>query len=253
MLTLNQWERAGSGPLRLGVVGAAGRLGSRIVDECDRRGIEVVWTATRESWRPLPGRHDEETVPTVVVDASRGAVLPRTADHCRATGAALVACASGLGPVERQAAAELATEVPVVLATNLSVVNWLQHRLVRTAATLSLRLPESPDASVLERHTATKRDRPSATARSLAAAWDAAGPGATREIASYRAGLPVSEHRFALGFAHETLTISHDVRDLGSAALGALTAAARIHRAAPRLVTSTELFDEILLRDDHAN
>ncbi|MEU5658891.1 dihydrodipicolinate reductase C-terminal domain-containing protein [Streptomyces sp. NPDC047737] len=249
MVTLTQRDHRSGGPPRLGVVGAAGRLGSRVVQECDRHGLAVVWTATRTSW---PARQDGDAAPTVVVDASRGDVLPRTADYCRSVGAALLVCASDIGPAQRRAAADLAAEVPVVLAANLSIVNWLQHQLVRTAAALSTRLPEAPDTSVLERHTTAKRDRPSATARSLAGAWQAAGAGLTHEIASYRAGLPVSEHRFALGFAHETLTITHDVRDLGPAALGALTAATWIHQGAPRLWTGTELFDEILLPDSSA-
>ncbi|WP_078603231.1 MULTISPECIES: dihydrodipicolinate reductase C-terminal domain-containing protein [unclassified Streptomyces] len=237
-------------PLLVGVVGATGRLGSSIVGECARRGIPVTWTATSKAWGATPASHDEPArPPTVVIDASRGAVLPRTAAHCEETGAALVACASDLGPGELAAARELSARVPVVRAVNLSVAHWLQCRLVSTAARIARRLPELPAAAVLERHTAAKRDRPSATARALAGTWDEVlGDGATKEIASYRAGLPVSEHAFDLTFCHETLTLRHDVRDLGAAVFGALTAASWAHDAAPGYHSLTDLFDHLFLR-----
>lgn len=229
-------------PLRIGVVGATGRLGSRIVAECGRRGIPVTWSATSTSWDA------PDIPPTVVIDASRGSVLPRTAAYCREAGAALVACASDVDPAGLAAARELAAYVPVVRAVNLSVAHWLQNHLVGTAARIAGRLPELPASSVLERHTAAKRDRPSATARALASTWDAVhGEATTAEPASYRAGLPVSEHTFELTFAHETLALHHDVRDLGAAVFGALTAASWAHEAQPGHHEVRELFDRLFL------
>ena len=237
-------------PLLVGVVGSTGRLGSSIVRECSRRGIPVTWTATSAVWGAAAAPQGEPVrPPTVVIDASRGAVLPRTAAYCEEAGAALVACASDLGPGELAAARELSAHVPVVRAVNLSVAHWLQSHLVSTAARIAHRLPELPTAGVLERHTAAKRDRPSATARALAGTWDAVlGDGTTREIASYRAGLPVSEHAFELTFSHETLALRHDVRDLGAAAFGTLVAASWAHDAAPGYHSLTELFDRLFLR-----
>ncbi|MET8180517.1 hypothetical protein [Streptomyces sp. NPDC005336] len=125
----------------------------------------------------------------MVIDASRGAFLLRTAAYCKETGAALVICASDLAPGELAAARELSAHVPVVRAVNLSVAHWLQNHLVSTATRIARRLPELPAASVLERHTAAKRDQPSATAQALAGTWDEVlGDGAAQEITSYRAG-----------------------------------------------------------------
>jgi 4-hydroxy-tetrahydrodipicolinate reductase len=232
--------------IRVGIVGATGRLGSQLAVECERHEIPVVWRASSRSWgQPGP---TSAAAPTVVIDASRGAVLPRTAEVCRDTGAALIACASDLGPDELTIARQLATLVPVVHASNLSVGHWLQRVLVAEAARISGRLPDSAMASVWERHTARKGDQPSASAHSLASAWnDAAGAAPVQEISSYRAGLPVSEHTVGLTFTHETISIQHDVRDLRAAVFGALAAVAWASSAEPGFHTITRLFDELFL------
>ncbi|MEN3610096.1 dihydrodipicolinate reductase C-terminal domain-containing protein [Plantactinospora sp. ZYX-F-223] len=228
-------------PLRLGVVGATGRLGSRIVAECGRRDVPVGFAATRDHW---PDGADV----TVVVDASRGHVLPRSAQLCRRAGAALVVCASDLTADAGAIMANLAREVPVVRAVNLSVGHWLQAHLVGIAGRVARRLPERPRASVLERHTPAKADRPSASASALAARWTASAGVPVDDVASYRAGHRVSEHRIDLTFEHEALALHHDVRGLGAAVYGAMVAARWAHDAPAGLVEIGELFDRAFLQ-----
>lgn len=231
--------------LRIGIVGASGRLGSRLVAACADRGVPVVLTATRTTWEDVPG-----TPPTVVIDASRGAVLPLTAAYCQRAGAALIACASDLDSEGIDAARALSAQVPVVQATNLSIGHWLQNRLTRSAASIMRRLPDPPVASVLERHTAAKRDRPSASARALAATWEtASGEGEVTEVVSYRAGLAVSEHTLDLTFPCETVSLRHDVRDLGAAVFGALAAADWAHDAPVGFYLINDLFDRLLVEE----
>ncbi|MGY0064553.1 dihydrodipicolinate reductase C-terminal domain-containing protein [Streptomyces sp. LZ34] len=228
--------------LRVGVVGATGRLGSRIAAECALRHVPVVMTAHSGAWTA-------EQPPTVVIDASRGEVLPRTVAYCRDTGASLVACASDIGPDGEPLLAELAGSVTVVRAVNLSLGHWLQDHLLSVAGQLlrSSAMP-LPRVSLLERHTAAKRDRPSASARSLAATWEAhAGGAAVDEVASFRAGHQVSEHAVQLDFPNESLTLHHDVRDLSAAIPGALAIAAWAHGAPAGLVTAKQVYDGLFL------
>lgn len=213
---------------RIGVVGANGRLGSRLVAACRERGLPLALAATRESWEPLTPEP-----PTVVLDASRGAVIGESAEYCRRTGAALVACASDLGEEGSRELEKLAGSVPVVLATNLSVGHWLQGHLLDTVARIVPALPAPPEASVVERHTTAKRDRPSASARALAERWAAHGHGPVGDLASVRGGHPVSEHQVEWTFPAESLTLRHEVRSLDAAVFGALTAAAWTHTASP--------------------
>lgn len=228
--------------LSIGVIGSTGRLGSRVLAECRLHDVPVALAAHRGEWR-------EDGRPTVVVDASRGAALPEVVEYCRERGAALVECASDLGPEAARLLAELAREVAVVRAANLSVGHWMQQHLLETAARLVGALDGAPPrASVFERHTAAKADRPSASARSLAAAWEAGSGGEkVEEIASYRAGHPVSEHSFQLDFPHESLVLRHEVRDLAAAAPGALAAARWAHQAPAGLVTVKEVYDQMFL------
>jgi 4-hydroxy-tetrahydrodipicolinate reductase len=229
-------------PLQVGVIGATGRLGSRLAAECARRGVPVVLAASRGPWQAT-------SAPTVVLDASRGAVLPRTAQYCRDTGAGLIACASDLGQEELRTAEELSREVPVVRAVNLSVGHWLQRHLLGAAARIARALPDRPCAGVLERHPVSKRDRPSATARSLAETWRTGSGDPVHEVASYRAGHAVSEHLVELTFEHESLTFRHDVRDLRAACYGALAAASWAHDAPPGWYPINDLFDRLFLRE----
>ncbi|MGC7101283.1 dihydrodipicolinate reductase C-terminal domain-containing protein [Amycolatopsis lurida] len=217
----------------LGIVGVSGRLGSRIAAAAEAKGLPVTFTANRTTWQV-------GTPPSVVIDAGSAAALDRVVRFCRDTGAGLVSCVSGLS--DETPLRELAEVVPVVRATNLSVGHWIQARLIAHAARLATASASAPHAAVFERHTTAKADRPSASALALAGVWSAAAGGGTPEISSYRAGLPVSEHQLELTFAHETLTIRHDVRDLGAAVEGALAAAEWAHHAAAGLTTIGELF-----------
>ncbi|ADI04067.1 dihydrodipicolinate reductase [Streptomyces bingchenggensis BCW-1] len=238
-------QRSGPG-LRVGVVGATGRLGSRIVAECALRDVPVVMTAHRGAWTA-------EQPPTVVIDASRGEVLPRTVAYCRETGSSLIACASDIGPDGEPLLAELAGSVTVVRAVNLSLGHWLQDHLLGVAGRL-LRTSAMPlpRVSLLERHARAKRDRPSASARSLAATWEAhAGGAAVDEVASFRAGHQVSEHVVQLDFAHESLRLHHDVRDLSAAAPGALAVAAWADGAPAGLVTVKQVYDRLFFASAH--
>ncbi|UJW29804.1 hypothetical protein L3Q67_31855 [Saccharothrix sp. AJ9571] len=217
----------------LGIVGVTGRLGSRIAAAAEARGLPVTFTANRTSWQV-------DSPPSVVIDAGAAAGLDRVVEFCRDTNAGLVSCVSGLR--DEAPLRELAEVVPVVRAANLSVGHWIQAQLVAGAARLATAATRTPHAAVFERHTTAKADRPSASALALAGVWSSAAGGGEPEISSYRAGLPVSEHQLELTFAHETLTIRHDVRDLGAAVGGALAAADWAHHAEPGLITIGDLF-----------
>jgi 4-hydroxy-tetrahydrodipicolinate reductase len=218
------------GPV-LGVVGVGGRLGGAIVTECGRRGVRVGVRATRAGWT-VDARAD------VLVDASGPDAFDRTVAYCADHGSALIYAVSSVSPVSLGRLRDLSTDVPVVVADNLSVGHWLQLTMVRQVAALAGVLDTPPRMSVFERHPVTKRDRPSASARSLAAAWPS-GPG---EITSLRAGHPVSDHSVILDLPGESVVIEHGVTNLGAAATGAVIAAWRVATAPPGLSTMEDIY-----------
>lgn len=222
------------------VVGGRGRLGSAVMAECRRRGIAVQGKQAAEPWpQALPA--------TVVLDAGSPDGLAATTAYCRSNAVGLVYAVSGLNDADRAALEQLADEVPVVLATNLSLGHWLQARVGRWLARTLSELGEAAEASVWERHTRAKQHRPSSSAVELAQDWAAVAGGPAPEIVSLRSGHPVSEHALQLDWAYESLTVHHDVRDLRAAAAGSMLALAHAAGAGPGLTRFDAVLDQMLL------
>ncbi|MFD4182806.1 dihydrodipicolinate reductase C-terminal domain-containing protein [Rhodococcus sp. NPDC058514] len=218
----------------IGIVGVTGRLGSAVAELCAEVGVTVATVATRSEW--TAGPQD----PAVIVDASCVEALPDTLDYCRRTRCALVYCASGLTAEDRRELQRLAAEVPVVVAANLSPLHWIQEQNVRTAVALIGSIGIDVESTVIERHPTTKRDAPSATAVVLADGL----PASTTTI-SERYGARVSDHRVVLTCLSETYELSHSVRDLRLAAVGAIALGGRLATAEPGMYTTAELFGSL--------
>jgi 4-hydroxy-tetrahydrodipicolinate reductase len=229
----------------LGVVGAEGRLGKAILAECTRLGVRVGVTASRAGWRT------EETA-RVLVDASGPSALDDTIGYCERTGAALIYTVSSVSTEARERLVALSARTPVVLADNLSIGHWLQVQLIQAVASLTSSLADPPRMSVLERHPVTKLDRPSASAKSLAAAWGEAAVPAAGEIVAQRAGQPVSDHVVTFDLPGVSLSIGHSVSDLRAAATGLLGVIGYVGRRFEGFSTIFEVYSRVYGRgSDH--
>ncbi|HST48468.1 dihydrodipicolinate reductase C-terminal domain-containing protein [Jatrophihabitans sp.] len=224
--------------MRIGIIGSRGRLGSALAAACQDAGVPVVAELDRTGLV-------ESAVPSVVFDASSAAMLRCTLQLVDRWQAALIYCVSVLPAEHRRLLERLAERLPVVLATNLSPGHWLQTRLTRQLAVLAKQCDLAATAAVYERHPRTKRDRPSASAVELAAAWQDHAPTAVSEVVGLRYGPAVSDHRVQLDLAGESLSIAHEVTNLCAAAQGGLLLAGRAHELPAGLVTSGEVFDEV--------
>ncbi len=223
----------------LGVVGSTGRLGSALLAECALRGVEVGVTASRAGWSAA-------TPASVLVDASAPEALPDTVAYCERTDAALIYCVSRVSDDARDRLHALAHSIPVVLADNLSIGHWLQTWLVRSVADLTAALPQPPQMSVHERHPVTKADRPSASARSLAAVWaESAPPELCGETSVQRAGQPVSDHVVTFDTPGMSLSITHSVTDLRTAVAGLLGVAGHVRGLVPGCHPIFEVYSEV--------
>lgn len=224
--------------MRIGIIGSRGRLGGALAAACQRAGLPVVAELDRTGLV-------ETAVPTVVFDTSSATAFRSTLDLANRWQAPLIYCVSVLPDEHRRLLDRLAERLPVVLATNLSPGHWLQTRLIRELAVLVKQCDLAATAAVFERHPTTKRDRPSASARQLAEAWQDHAPSAVAEVLGLRYGPAVSGHQLHVDLAGESLTISHEVSSLTAAAEGGLVLAARAQELPPGLVTSGELFDDV--------
>jgi 4-hydroxy-tetrahydrodipicolinate reductase len=165
----------------LTIVGAAGRMGRRIValaaesgqfeivaavdktgcaemgkDAGVNAGVAPVNVALSDSW---PSKSD------VAIDFSLPEAADKTIEQCVANRIALVMGTTGLGDRQREALTAAAEKIPVVYGTNMSVGMNVLFALVGKVATM---LGADYDIEIIEQHHRFKKDAPSGSALTLA-------------------------------------------------------------------------------------
>ena len=243
--------------INVGINGAAGRMGQRIValthdddDLCVRAALE-----TADS--PHIGRDAGELagvgnigVPVtseladrvdVVIDFSVPKSLAAIAEICGQREIALVAATTGLTEQERETVLTAAQTAAVVMAPNMSLAVNLTMKLVEQAARALKSYPEGVDVEIIERHHRFKQDAPSGTALHFGKIV-AAEMGQTQHVHgrqgqpglrprneigyhALRTGDNVGEHTIVFGMMGETIDLVVRGQTRDSYAYGALAAA----------------------------
>ncbi len=243
--------------VRIGVSGAAGRMGRRIVALAAGRRDLVVACALERPGAPEIG-HDAGTLAgvaplgvalrerlasgacDVLIDFSAPAALSGRLKECLSARIAFVVGTTGLSPAARVRLATAARTIPVLAAPNMSLGANILQGLVENAsrALASWR----PDVEIVELHHARKKDSPSGTALWLADAVEKgaarayrrvygrrglAGPRSEIEIGIHaiRAGSAVGEHAVYFAVGSERIELVHRVESRDAFAQGALAAA----------------------------
>ena len=243
--------------IRVGVNGAGGRMGRRIVALCHTADDLAVAAAVDAEASGLIGEDAGELagigtigVPLgsdlpegvdVVIDFSMPAGLVAVARPCREREVALVAATTGLEPDERAIVDSVAEVAPLIVAPNMSLAVNLTMKLAGDAARALNSAPEGVDVEIIERHHRFKEDSPSGTAlkfgeiiagemgqqRHVHGREGRVGQRPQDEIGYHalRTGDHVGEHTIVFGMIGETidLTVRGQTRD--SYAYGALAAA----------------------------
>jgi 4-hydroxy-tetrahydrodipicolinate reductase len=253
-------------PVRIAVLGAAGKMGQAIVRAiADTPGAVLAAAIEREGSAAI-GRDAAALAGLAPGQITIGGELPGTGvdawidfsspaasvAHARAAaerGVALVVGTTGLSPADRASIAEAARSIPVVLSPNMSVGVNVLLRLVAEAARA---LGPDYDIEVLETHHRHKRDAPSGTALRLAEALAEAtgrdlagtaryarhgdiGPRPASEIGlqTLRGGDVVGDHTVFFLAQGERVEITHRASSRETFARGAVRAALWL-RAQPR-------------------
>jgi 4-hydroxy-tetrahydrodipicolinate reductase len=206
-------------PIPVSIHGAAGRMGrlvTELVESTD--GLRLAALVDRPEHAvpagrlhprlPLVGQQSlAEVHPRggVIVDFSLAGGLSGLLEAGAATAAPLVIGTTGHDPRQRDQIARYAAAHAVVLAANFSVGIPLLKLLLELVARM---LPGGFDAGQVEIHHHHKVDRPSGTARWLAAAWQEAR-GEDPEVRSLRLGGVTGEHGWIFSDDEETLQIVH--------------------------------------------
>lgn len=220
--------------MRIAIVGAAGRMGRKLVELAKDAGLEVVaeidvadgyardWPAETEG----------------VVDFSHHSGVPAFVTRAAAQGIPYVIGTTGLTPDEQKAVDAAARTIPVVQSGNYSLgVNLLLELVERAASVLG---PEY-DIEIAEMHHRHKKDAPSGTALMLA---KAAAKGRGRDdsfvygrhgdvgerpageiaVHALRGGSVVGDHTVMFAGDLERVELVHKAQDRAAFAAGALKA-----------------------------
>lgn len=243
--------------LRIGVNGAAGRMGRLLVGLVSSAADMKLVTALECDGHESLGRDAGEVAgtgkldvaitttvearPDVMIDFSSPEATAACAQHCARIETAMVVGTTGLSPEQVAGLEEAARKVPVVFAPNMSVGINVLAKLVKSAAAA---LGPDYDIEVIEAHHRFKKDAPSGTALKLARAaaeglhrdldevavygrQGRTGERPAREIGVHavRAGDIVGEHTVLFGTLGEHVELRHSAHSRETFARGALRAA----------------------------
>ena len=242
---------------KLVVVGAAGRMGRRIVALARQGGRLEVFGAVERDEHPDIGKDagllaGVESLDVrvgsvypagadVVIDFSIAEVAERTIDYCGANKAALVLGTTGLGEGQRRKIEAAAKIIPVIYGTNMSVG---MNVLFAVAGKMAEMLGEEYDIEIIEEHHRFKKDAPSGSALTLAenicvatgrdfpkclvhgrSGGDALRKKGTIGIHAVRAGDITGVHTVMFGTLGEKVTLGHIAHSRDTFVIGALRAA----------------------------
>jgi len=251
------------------VIGAAGRMGSRIVALHREAGLRLAAALEAPGHRAL-GRDAGEVagagVLGVPLTADAAAAITRdrvliefsvpeaSLEHLRLVaraGARAVIGTTGFSAAQREEIATLARQAAILVAPNMSVAVTLAFSLLRTMAKA---LGDDYDVEITEVHHRYKKDAPSGTAVRMAEIVAEALGRDLRKVGVYgREGLPgersgkeigvmslrsgdvVGEHTVSFGTLGERLELTHRAHSRDTFARGALRAVRWIAGRGPGL------------------
>jgi 4-hydroxy-tetrahydrodipicolinate reductase len=228
---------------KIGVLGAAGRMGRAIAEAAPAMGVALAGGVDRDGavFGPFSDAAELALGTDVLIDFSTPDALGRHLDVARVDGGAIVVGTTGLTPEHHRLIDIAAQDVPVLQAANMSLGVNLLAALVQQAAA---RLGPDWDIEVLEMHHRHKLDAPSGTAlllgeaaaRGRGRALDAPAfdrNGQRREgaigFASLRGGSVAGDHQVILAAEGERLELGHRAESRAIFARGAIRAALWLH------------------------
>jgi len=266
---------------KLIVVGAAGRMGKRILSLAVESGDFDIIAAVEKKGHPdigkdaglvaaarpinvrldsiYPAGVDPSTAlrACVAIDFSQPAAADSTIDYCLENGAALVLGTTGLSDEQLEKIKAAAEKIPIIYGTNMSVGMNVLLSLVGKVASM---LGADYDIEIIEQHHRFKKDAPSGSALTLAEnickatgkkfpdclihgrnGKDTLRQKGTIGIHAVRAGDITGIHSVVFGTLGEKLTLSHTAHSRDTFARGALRAAKWLTGKKPGLYSMADV------------
>lgn len=242
--------------IKLAVVGAAGRMGKRIISlASEDKDFDIVGAVEKKGHPDIDNDAgliagtrsinvkitDSFAVADVLVDFSQPEAADKSIQYCAKNSIALVLGTTGLNNQQREKIKAASEKVPVIYGTNMSVGMNVLYNLVGKVAAM---LGEDYDTEIVESHHRFKKDAPSGSALTLAEnickATSRVFPGSlthgrsgkeamrqegTIGVHAIRAGDITGIHSVIFSTLGETVTLSHTAHSRDTFARGALRAA----------------------------
>ncbi len=243
---------------KLVIIGAAGRMGRRILSLAVETGRFDIIAAVDRPGHPDIGKVYSLESPSgpidvvladsypvaaadVAIDFSQPEAVDETIDYCLKNNVALVSGTTGLSESQRDKMKTASGKIPVIYGTNMSVGMNVLFALVGRAASM---LGDEYDIEIVEQHHRFKKDAPSGSALTLAEnicqatgrdfpdalAHGRSGKDALRQkgtigMHAVRAGDITGVHSIIFGTLGETVTLNHTANNRDTFVRGALRAA----------------------------
>ena len=257
---------------KLVVVGAAGRMGKRIVAlAVDSGEFDIVGAVERQSHPDIDkdagllagaGAIDIKLTDTfskggeVAIDFSLAEAADETLEHCLENKLALVSGTTGLSSAQREKFKAASKTIPIIYGTNMSVGMNVLFNLVGKVATM---LGDEYDIEITEKHHRFKKDAPSGSALTLAEnickatgkdvettlthgrSGESLREKGTIGMHAVRAGDIVGDHSVIFGTLGETVSVNHTANSRDTFVRGALRAAKWLVGKVPGLYSMADV------------
>ena len=258
---------------KLVVIGAAGRMGRRILSLAIGAGQFDIIAAIEKKDHPDIGKdvgllsaagpvnvklgNFWPSNADVAIDFSQPASTDKTIDYCLKNDIALVLGTTGLSVEQREKINAASAQIPVLYGTNMSVGMNVLFSLVGKAAQM---LGDDYDIEIIEQHHRFKKDAPSGSALTLAenickatgkdyphclthgrSGKDALRQDGTIGMHAVRAGDITGIHSVNFSCLGETVTLNHTAHSRDGFARGALRAAQWLIAREPNLYSMADV------------
>lgn len=261
--------------IRLGVNGACGRMGLRIISLANKDNDFTLTQAIENEKHPSLGKDigplvgseelgikitnnmiSEKNIDVLIDFSSPSATIQRI-NECCDNGIGIVIGTTGLNEEHKKEVMEVAKKIPCLIAPNMSVgVNLLFDIVAQIANTLG----NESDIEIIETHHRFKKDAPSGTALKIAericettgrkmeddviyGRHGQVGERGKNQICIHavRSGNTIGIHKVIFDSSDECIEITHDAHSRDTFASGALKAAKFIAGSSPGLYSMRDV------------
>lgn len=220
--------------MEIAIVGACGKLGSQIVNECKKNPLYKVNCIDIVLGNSLCIHYD------MVIDASTASQSVATAKFCEKNKIPLLIACTGHTQKQLTKIDKICQSISYCVCSNLScgiafVLKCLEN----------LQILHNPYISITETHHIHKKDSPSGTAITLKnqiEKYVRFSPA----ISSIRQGDTIGEHSIKICLPHEEIVISHNVLDRKVFAQGAIYAIQTLSKLPPKKYDFLQLLENKL-------